>query len=156
MLGIPGASIGPLMHSLVPMVSTLGLEYADDITPESAVVVLRDQPAYRNHVGGPHAAAMFLVAESATGAAAVAAFGDMLDRAVLLPMTAGMEFLSIAKGDLTATASMTGDADAARAMFDAGGRPEFEVIADITDAEGTVTGRLRTRWTLKALRPNGL
>ena len=49
------------MHNLVPMVSTLGLEYADDITPESAVVVLRDQPAYRNHVGGPHAAAMFLV-----------------------------------------------------------------------------------------------
>ena len=102
----------------------------------------------------PKAAGAAVIAAAA--AAAVAAFGDMLDRAVLLPMTAGMEFLSIAKGDLTATASMTGDADAARAMFDAGGRPEFEVIADITDAEGTVTGRLRTRWTLKALRPNGL
>ena len=95
---------------------------------------------------------MFLLGESATGAAAVAAFGDMLDRAVLLPMTAGMEFLAIARGDLTATASMSGNADELRAIFDAGGRPEFEVVADITDADGTVTGRLRTRWTLKALK----
>ena len=152
MAGIPGPSIGPLMHDLIPMVSTLGLAYDADITPAHAVVVLRDQPDYRNHVGGPHAAAMFLLGESATGAAAVAAFGDMLDRAVLLPMTAGMEFLTIARGDLTATASMSGDANELRAIFDAGGRPEFEVVADITDADGTVTGRLRTRWTLKALK----
>jgi hypothetical protein len=54
--------------------------------------------------------------------------------------------------DLTATASMSGNADELRAIFDAGGRPEFEVVADITDADGTVTGRLRTRWTLKALK----
>ena len=59
------------MHQLVPMVATLGLEYVE-VSPERAVVVLRDDPAYRNHVGGPHAAAAFAVAESATGAVALA------------------------------------------------------------------------------------
>ena len=53
-----GDQIGALMHASVPMVATLNLEYAE-VSTERAVVVLRDDPAYRNHVGGPHAAAMF-------------------------------------------------------------------------------------------------
>lgn len=139
------------MHQVVPLVATLRLEY-QEVSVERTVVVLPDEPDWRNHVGGPHAAAMFAVAESATGAVAIAAFGDMMDRAVLLPVTATMDFLSIAKGDLTATAYLDADADAARAQFDAGTRPEFDIVADIANAQGVVTGRLRARWTLKALR----
>lgn len=148
---IPPDAIGPLMHQVVPLVATLRLEY-QEVSVERTVVVLPDEPDWRNHVGGPHAAAMFAVAESATGAVAIAAFGDMMDRAVLLPVTATMDFLSIAKGDLTATAYLDADADAARAQFDAGTRPEFDIVADIANAQGVVTGRLRARWTLKALR----
>ncbi|MFM7212421.1 MAG: DUF4442 domain-containing protein, partial [Actinomycetota bacterium] len=58
---MPGDQIGPLMHAVVPMVGTLGLEYVE-VSTERTVVVLRDQPEYRNHVGGPHAAAMFALA----------------------------------------------------------------------------------------------
>lgn len=148
---MPGDQIGPLMHAVVPMVATLGLEY-QEVAIDRTVVILRDQPAYRNHVGGPHAAAMFAVAESATGAVAIAAFGDMMDRAVLLPTTATMDYIAIARGDLTATAWLEGDAEAARAQFDAGTRPEFDIVCEIADAGGTVTGRFRARWTLKALR----
>ena len=151
MAGIPGDQIGPLMHQVVPMVGTLGLEY-DEVSPERAVVVLRDRPEYRNHVGGPHAAAMFAAAESATGAAAIAAFGDMMDRAVLLPVTATMDYLSIARGDITATAHVDGDIDQARRIFDSGSRPEIEISCEITDASGATTGRVSTRWTLKALK----
>jgi acyl-coenzyme A thioesterase PaaI-like protein len=151
MAGIPGDQIGALMHQVVPMVATLGLEY-DEVTPERTVVVLRDRPEYRNHVGGPHAAAMFAAGESATGAAAIAAFGDMMDRAVLLPVTATMDYVAIARGDVTATARIDGDIEAARATFDSGSRPEIDILCDITDGEGTVTGRLATRWTLKALK----
>ena len=151
MTGIPGNQIGPLMHAVVPMVATLGLEYVE-VAVDRTVVVLRDQPAYRNHVGGPHAAAMFAVAESATGAVAIAAFGDMMDRAVLLPTTATMDYIAIARGDLTATAWLEGDAEAARAQFDAGTRPEFDIVCEIADADGTITGRFRARWTLKAQR----
>ncbi len=154
MSSIPGDQIGALMHSVVPMVATLGLEYPE-VAPDRAVVVLRDQPAYRNHVGGPHAAAMFAAAESATGAAAIAAFGDLMERAVLLPTTVTMDYLSIARGDLTATAWIDADIEKARAQFEAGERPEFDIVCDITDAGGVATGRLRARWTLKALRRDG-
>ena len=152
MVGMPGDQIGPLMHAVVPMVATLGLEY-QEVSVDRTVVILRDDPAYRNHVGGPHAAVMFAVAESATGAVAIAAFGDMMERAVLLPTTVTMDYVAIARGDLTATAWLEGDAAAARDQFDAGTRPEFDISCEITDGEGTVTGRFRARWTLKALRP---
>lgn len=151
MTGITGEQIGQLMHSVVPMVGTLGLEYGE-VSPERAVVTLRDNPAFRNHVGGPHAAAMFAAAESATGAAAIAAFGDMLDRAVLLPTTVTMDYLAIARGDVTATAHIEADIDQARAAFDSGQRPEFDIACDLTDEQGKQTGHLRARWTLKALR----
>lgn len=136
------------------MVATLGLEYVE-VSPERTVVRLPDQPEFRNHVGGPHAAAMFAVAESATGAAAISAFADLLDRAVLLPTTATMDYLSIAKGPVTATAWIDGDVAAARELFAAGQRPEFDIIAEVATDDGTVTGRVRARWTLKRLRAAG-
>ncbi len=151
MTAVPGDQIGPLMHQLVPMVATLGLDYRE-VSLERAVVGLPDDPAYRNHVGGPHAAAMFAVAESATGAIAIAAFGDLLDRAVLVPTTATIDFLKVAQGPLTATATIDADVAEARAQFEAGQRPEFDIVAEITNEQGEVTGRMRARWTLKLLR----
>lgn len=151
MAGIPGDQIGPLMHQLVPLVATLGLEYTD-VSTDRAVVVLRDVPEYRNHVGGPHAAVVFAAGESATGAVAIAVFGDLLDRAVLLPVTVTMDYLTIALGDLTATAVIVDDVAAARSEFEAGRRPEFDIVADITNEAGETTSRLTARWTLKAIR----
>lgn len=151
MTAVAPDQIGPLMQQVVPMVGTLGLEYTE-VTADHAVVALPDDPAYRNHVGGPHAAAMFAAAESATGAMAIAAFGDLMDRAVLVPTTATIDFLKVAKGPLTATATIDADVAAARAQFEAGQRPEFDIVAEITNAEGEVTGRMRARWTLKLLR----
>lgn len=141
------------MHGLVPLVASLDLEYVET-TPERAVVRVVDAPERRNHVGGPHAAIAFGVAESATGAVAIAVFGDLLDRAVLLPVTATIDYLKIAKGDLTATARIEGDATKVaevRDAFEGGTRPEFDIVADITDASGEVTSRLRARWTIKRL-----
>jgi len=151
MTGVPGEQIGPLMHQLVPMVNTLALEYIE-VSADRAVVVLRDAEQFRNHVGGPHAAAAFAVAESATGAVAIAALGDLLDRAVLLPTTATMDYLAIALGDLTATAVIVGDVVIAREEFEAGKRPQFDIVAEITNADGVTTARLRATWTLKRLR----
>lgn len=146
-----GERVGVMMTQLVPMVRTLELEFAD-VSSTRAVVLLRDRPEYRNHVGGPHAAVMFAVAETATGAIALAAFGDLLDRAAPVPMSTSYEFVSVATGDLTATATVVDDLEQARRQFEAGSRPEFDIIAEVAMADGTVTGRFRARWTLKLLR----
>ena len=58
-------SVGEMLAATVPMAGTLNLEFLET-TAERAVVRLPDQPAYHNHVGGPHAGAMFTLAESAS------------------------------------------------------------------------------------------
>ena len=143
--------IGAFLTASVPMVGTLGLEYVQT-TPERAVLKFRDQPEYRNHIGGPHAGAMFTLAESASGAVVVAAFGHLMARATPLPTTATIDFKKVARGDITATADLGRPIADILAELDAGQRPEFPVHVTIQrDNDEAVTGTMTIVWTL---RPN--
>lgn len=143
-------SIGEMLAATVPMVRTLELEYLET-TPEKAVLFLPDQEEYRNHVGGPHAGAMFTLGESASGAVVLAAFGDQLPRAVPLPVHAEISFKKIALGPVTATATLGRPVADIVAELDEGRRPEFPVAVAITREDGAVTGEMTITWTL---RPN--
>ncbi|MFE2110594.1 DUF4442 domain-containing protein [Kitasatospora sp. NPDC059463] len=144
------ASIGQLLDSTVPMARTLKLEYLET-TPERAVLRLPDQPEYHNHVGGPHAGAMFTLAESASGCIVLGAFGDQLSRAVPLAVSAEIAYKKLAMGAVTATAVLGRPAGDIVAELDRGERPEFPVTVEITRADGAVTGVMTVVWTL---RPN--
>lgn len=139
------------MPRAVPMVGTLGLEFVD-LEPGRAVMRLRDQPAYHNHIAGPHAGAMFTLAESASGAIVLANFGDRLADATPLAVEATIRYRKVAMGDITATATLSRDPADVLAELDAGGRPEFDVGVDLATADGTVTGQMSVRWTLKPVR----
>ncbi|MFE4372633.1 DUF4442 domain-containing protein [Streptomyces sp. NPDC056835] len=143
-------SVGELLAATVPMVRTLGLEFLE-ITGERAVLRLPDQPDYHNHVGGPHAGAMFTLAESASGAIVLAAFGDQLKRAVPLAVTADIGYKKLAKGVVTATATLGRPVADVVAELDAGERPEFPVAVTLTREDGAITGEMTVVWTL---RPN--
>lgn len=143
-------SIGEMLAATVPMVKTLNLEYLET-TPQRAVLRLPDQPEYHNHVGGPHAGAMFTLAESASGAIVLAAFGDQLGRAVPLPVTAQTAFKKIARGVVTATATLGRPIADVVAELDEGKRPEFPVTVAVTREDGAVTSEMTVVWTL---RPN--
>lgn len=140
--------LGELLQASVPMVRTLGLVY-DEITPDAATLRLPDRPEHRNHVGGPHAGAMFTLAESATGAVVLAAFGDQMGRAVPLPVRAEIDFLKIARGEVSATARLGRPVADVVAELDAGERPEFPVEVDIVRGDGAVSGRMMVLWTLR-------
>ena len=144
-------SIGELMAATVPMARTLNLDYTET-TAERAVVVLPDQPEYRNHVGGPHAGAMFTLAESASGAVVLGAFGDQLGRAVPLPVRCELAWTKLAKGPVTATAVLGRPAADVVAELDAGQRPEFPVEVSVRREDGAETSHMTIVWTL---RPNG-
>ena len=58
--------ISKLLGSVVPLVGTAGLRF-DEITPERVVVSIRNRKPVQNHIKGVHAAAMALLAETATG-----------------------------------------------------------------------------------------
>ncbi|MFI1801369.1 DUF4442 domain-containing protein [Streptomyces sp. NPDC020379] len=143
-------SIGDMLLATVPMARTLNLVF-EEATPKRAVVRLPDQPDYHNHVGGPHAGAMFTLAESASGAIVIAAFGDQLSRAVPLAVRAEIGYKKLAKGPVTATAELGRPAAEVVAQLDAGERPEFPVHIAITREDGAVTGEMSIWWTL---RPN--
>ncbi|MCX5212795.1 DUF4442 domain-containing protein [Kitasatospora sp. NBC_00240] len=143
-------SIGQLLDSTVPMARTLKLEYLET-TPERAVLRLPDQPDYHNHVGGPHAGAMFTLAESASGCIVLGAFADQLSRAVPLAVSAEISYKKLAMGAVTATAVLGRPAADIVAELDKGERPEFPVTIEITRADGAVTGVMTVIWTL---RPN--
>jgi acyl-coenzyme A thioesterase PaaI-like protein len=143
-------TIGQMLDSTVPMAHTLKLEYLET-TPERAVLRLPDQAEFHNHVGGPHAGAMFTLAESASGCIVLAAFGDQLGRAVPLAVNAEIAYKKLAMGVVTATAVLGRPAAEVVAELDAGGRPEFPVTVEITRADGAVTGVMTVTWTL---RPN--
>ncbi|MER5888439.1 DUF4442 domain-containing protein [Streptomyces sp. NPDC001941] len=143
-------NVGEFLTASVPMVATLGLEYLET-TDQRAVLRMTDQKAYHNHVGGPHAGAMFTLAESASGAIVIAAFGDQMSRAVPLAVKAEIGYKKLAKGDLLATATLGRAKAEVLDELDAGQRPEFPVHVEITRADGAVTGEMTITWTL---RPN--
>lgn len=141
-------NIGEMLLATVPMARTLNLEFVE-ATAERAVVRLPDQSAYHNHVGGPHAGAMFTLAESASGAIVLAAFGDQLSRAVPLAVKAEIGYKKLAMGVVTATATLGRPVAEVVADLDAGQRPEFPVRIDITREDGAVTGEMTVLWTLR-------
>ncbi|MCX0242636.1 MULTISPECIES: DUF4442 domain-containing protein [Streptomyces] len=141
---------GEMLAATVPMVRTLNLEFLES-TADRAVVRMPDQADYHNHVGGPHAGAMFTLAESASGAIVIAAFGDQLSRAVPLAVSAEIGYRKLAMGEVTATAVLGRPAAEVVAELDAGERPEFPVTVEIRRGDGAVTGEMTVIWTL---RPN--
>ena len=138
------------LQQAVPFLRTLGLEEVE-LSPQRAILRLPDVESQRNHVGGPHAGAMFTLGEAASGAVVLQEFGSTLDRATPLPMNATIQFLKVALGPMTATAVLRRSVAEVLAELDAGLRPEFDVTVELRTADGTVTGQMSVRWTL---RPN--
>lgn len=134
----------------VPFARTLNLEFVD-LADGSATMRLPDDPAHHNHVGGPHAGAMFTLAETASGAIVLGSFADQLDRVVPLAVRAEIEYQKLARGPVVAEAHLGRPREQIVAELDAGTRPEFPVTIEIRTEDGTVTGVMSVVWTL---RPN--
>jgi acyl-coenzyme A thioesterase PaaI-like protein len=139
----------PLLDA-VPFARTLGITFTS-VTPTSAVAVLADDPRLHNHVGGPHAGAAFSLAETASGAIVLAAFGPVLDRAVPLAVRASIGYQKLAMGTITAHAALVRPAAEVLAELDSGTRPEFDVLIKLMNADGVQTAEMTVTWTL---RPN--
>jgi acyl-coenzyme A thioesterase PaaI-like protein len=137
--------------AMVPMPATLGVEFRS-LDLQRCAMVLPDHEPFRNHVGGPHAGAMWTLAESASGALVMANFGDLLDEVTPFPTESTIRFLKVAKGPVTAVAEIGPEAADAVATMRGGTRPEFPVAIELSTGEGDdrlVTGEMTVTWTLK-------
>lgn len=139
------------LRKSVPLVRTLGLEFVE-LDHDHAVLRLPDNADFHNHVGGPHAGAMFSLGESASGAIVLAAFGAELGRAVPLAVTADIRYKKLAMGTVLAEARLGRPAADVVAQLDKGERPEFPVTIEIRTEDGTPTAEMTVVWTLKPNR----
>lgn len=150
---IDGVDVGEGLLQAVPFARTLGVRFdevvADDAGGVRAVARLPDADELHNHVGGPHAGALFTLGETASGAVVLAAFGHLLDRAVPLAVRAEIDYERLAMGEVRATARLGRPAAEVAAELAAGIRPEFPVSVEITKADGEVTTRMTVVWTLR-------
>jgi uncharacterized protein (TIGR00369 family) len=148
------AAIRDLMPTLVPFVRTLGIDYLE-LDAERAVLRLRDEPTFHNHVGGLHAGAMFTLAESASGAVVIASFEDLLATVTPLAASATINYVRLAKGPVTAEAVLRRSADEVRAeLARTGETVQFPVQVTMTTEDGRTNAEMTISWALRPQRPN--
>ena len=106
-------------------VRTLGARVLD-VAP--ARLRLDAGPELHNHLGGPHAAAIFGLGETAAFVVLLRVFGDLVEQgAVPLVKSSSIAYSAVATGPLLALADLTSDEASARTALAAKGRATFEV-----------------------------
>lgn len=123
----------------VKFVKTVGLHF-EDLSEARALVCIPNHRRAQNHIGTVHAAAMALLAETATGAVLGMNVPD--DRVPLLKHLE-VDYLKLALGDLRAEATL--DASA-RARIHAEEKGEIEVPVKVTDESGAEPIQCRMVW----------
>jgi acyl-coenzyme A thioesterase PaaI-like protein len=87
----------------VKFTGTAGISY-DEMTREKVTVSLQNKPKVRNHIGQIHAAAMLLLAETATG---MALGMNVPDDKIPLLKYMNSKFVRRSQGKMQATATLT-------------------------------------------------
>jgi acyl-coenzyme A thioesterase PaaI-like protein len=139
------------MRSAVPFVRTLGVEFVSVSPGPQVVVALPDTEATHNHVGGPHAGAMFALGEIASGSVVMAVSTDLLGRGLPLVVRGEIAYRRLALSGVRASARLGRPIEDIVAELDAGARPEFDVPVEITTEDGTAVAEMLVVWTV---RPN--
>lgn len=140
------------MTQAVPFAGYLGLEITG-ISEGEATVVLPERPELGNHVGSQHAGALFTVAETASGAAFVGAFAERMGDVTPLARSAEIAYEKIAKGPITATATLGVGKDEALAALDADGKVEFPCEVILADSSGQQVASATVHWHVRLKQP---
>ena len=91
-----------LLGNVVPFVGTASLRF-DEVTSRRVVVRIRNRRKVQNHIKGVHAAAMALLAETATG---FCVGMNLPDDKLPLIKSLKVDYLKRSQGDMTAVAEL--------------------------------------------------
>ena len=105
-----------------------------------------------NHIGTPHAGAVFTLGETASGGAAAGALAPVILQSRPVAAEARISYLALAKGQLTATARTSIPGAQALETLNTQGRVKFDVIVDITDKTGTKVNEMTVAWHVTPAR----
>lgn len=115
--------ISKIFGKVVPYVGTSGLLY-EELTPERVVVSIKNQRKVQNHINNVHAAAMALLAETATG---FIVGMNLPDDKLPLIKSLKVSYYKRTQGDMRAVATLSAE-DIARIETE----PKGEVLVPVT------------------------
>lgn len=140
------------MSMAVPFVGHLGIEVTE-MSPGASVALLPERTELNNHVGSQHAGALFTAAETASGAAFVAAFAERMADLTPLAKSAEIAYEKVARGPIEARARLGIDPTEALSTLDAEGRVEFPCEVELTDGDGARVATATVRWHVRLKAP---
>jgi acyl-coenzyme A thioesterase PaaI-like protein len=118
-----------VLRRAVPFTGTAGLDFVT-LTPGQVEISIPNHKRVQNHIGGVHASAMNLLAETATG---MVVGMNVRDDCVPLAKELKMAFRKRATGSLRAVATLT---DEQRAAMQGSDKGEVKVSVTVTDEAG--------------------
>lgn len=132
----------------IPFNKHVGLEVTE-LASGAAVVRLPEDERLRNHVGSQHAGALFAAGEAASGGAFVATFAERLGEITPLAESAEIAYRKVARGAITATARLDGEAAPLLEELDREGRVRFPIAVSLADAAGDTVADMTVRWHVR-------
>ncbi|MDW5443965.1 DUF4442 domain-containing protein [Polaromonas sp. SM01] len=120
---------GVILRRAVPFTGTAGLDFLQ-MSNSLVEVGIKNEKKVQNHIGGVHASAMNLLAETATG---MVVGMNVRDDCIPLAKELKMAFKKRATGGLRAVATLS---DAQRAAMLASDKGEVNVLVVVTDDAG--------------------
>ncbi len=130
---------------VVPMVGTAHIRYLE-VDHNHVMVSIENKRNMQNHIKGVHAAAMALLAETATGFVTGLHIPD--DR-ILLIKSLHVDYLKVAQGGLTATASLSATQQAFIADNEKG---ELLIPVQVVDESGNSPIQCQMLWAWQPKR----
>ncbi|NMC70309.1 MAG: DUF4442 domain-containing protein [Myxococcales bacterium] len=132
-------AVTQLVRRTVPFTGTACLA-VEELTPARVTVFVENRRRVRNHIGGLHAAAMTLAAETCSG---FVVGMNVPDSRLLLMKSLQVEFRKRCRGGLRATATLTPEQLEQVRTSEKG---EVDVAVSATDAGGDEPIRCRMVW----------
>ena len=136
------------LQQAIPFNTHVGLEFVE-VGDGHGVVKLPDLAHTKNHVGSQHAGALFAAAEAASGGAFVGAFVEHLAGITPLAKSAEINYLKLAKGEITATATLSESKQSLLDRLEQDGRVEFPVTVELADGEGRAVAEMTVHWHVR-------
>lgn len=142
--GIRTWALSTIIGRIVRFAGTAGTKVLK-LTPNECIIVMPNKKKAQNHIGSVHAAAMALMAESATGFITGL---SVPDSRILVIRNMELEYVRRATGDMKAVASFSDEQIAYIKETEKGDIVVPVVITDSTGEE-TVKARMVWAWTPK-------
>ncbi|WGX97825.1 YiiD C-terminal domain-containing protein [Nocardioides sp. L-11A] len=140
------ADLTTYVRSMIPVLDAMGVEVVE--AGRNTVAARLPAAPNVNHFGTAYAGSLFTVAEVLGGLYASTSL--VLEGAVPLVKSLTIDFLRPATTDVVSRATLSDEViDRVLAETAERGKSDFELVTEVTDAEGTVVARTRGRYQMR-------